>query len=290
MSDLLELGRVDHLARLVALCVSTFGEPSREVVAARHHLALAHICAGEHSTAAELLQDAIGCYYLHAMQHPCLLASMHVALGVALHRQERLEGAEECYLHAIDIVQEHLGRDDPATSSVHANLGILSLAMGRLEPAKRSFSRALKLAQCIMGWRQLKVAALHRCLAECHAREASWAEALQSDTHALKIYERRCGSGDDRTIAARVEVARAHMRLKDPTRALGQLLKARAACAAHGRHDSTLPVAKMLASAYSALGRHAEAASQLSAAGADDAEASQMLEALRALEESANSW
>ncbi|KAG8469044.1 hypothetical protein KFE25_007562 [Diacronema lutheri] len=275
---------VDQLGRLVALCEATFGEPSLEVVAARHHLALAHVWAGDAAAASELLQAAISSYYRHAMQHGSLLASMHVALGAALHAQGRLDAAEESYLHAIDIVHEYLGRDDPAASSAHANLGLLRLDAGRLDQAEIDFTRALRLAQCVLGVRSLKLASLHRCLGDCHARRSRWEDALRSRAQALDIFERQCGSTHMQTVHARLDVAHAHMRLSDAARAIGQLRKARAAAAADdGDSDVLVRTSRLLACAHVALGQYADARAELRSAAAADAEAASMLEAVDVL-------
>lgn len=303
--DLLELallrrGRrpregVDHLVRLVTLCEASFGEESLEAVAARHQLALAQLVAGEHVTAAQALERGIASYYRHSMQHGCLLASMHLALGVALHTQGRLERAEESYLHAADLCQEHLGRDDPAAASAHSNLGRLHLDAGNLDQAKAAFGRAVKLMQCVMGVRPLKIklAGVNLCLAECHAREGGWEEALQSRAKALEIYERLCGAADERTVGARVDVAQCYVRLRDPNRALGQLLKARAACAAQmadGAQVALARTSRLLVCVLCALGRFADAAAELRGSGIPDAEAEQMLAAVDVLAASKSSW
>lgn len=286
------------MMRLASLCSATFGESSAEAVAACHQLALAHISAGEPGAAVDGLERAIAAFYRHSMQHSCLLAAMHLALGVALHVQGHLLGADECYQHAIDLVHEQLGRDDPAACSAHANLGSIHLGAGELERARREFGRALKLAQCVLGVRplKLKLAGLHLGLAECHARAGSWEEALDGRAKALAIYERTCGGADERTAGAHVDVAHAHVRLRQPARALAHLLKARAACAplpagggaaAAAQHAR---IARLLACVYCALGRHADASAELYALGPADAEAERMREAVGALAASEGSW
>jgi tetratricopeptide (TPR) repeat protein len=289
MVELLSSGKREHLQKLLSLCQATFGDHSQELVAARHQHALALISAGEHAAAAEGLQECIGTYYRHGMQQACLLASMHIALGVALHAQERHDGAEECYLHAIDLVHEHFGREDPAASSAHSNLGALYLKRGDIDQAKRHFELALRRGQCIMGVFRLKLAAVHRCLAECHAHELSWAAALSERTKALRIYERQLGFDDERTASARVEVAHAHVRLRDLNPALGQLLKARVAWAHARDQPALLRVSRLLACVYCACGRYADAAVELRSAGVADADAPRLLEAVEVLA-AASGW
>jgi tetratricopeptide (TPR) repeat protein len=309
MAELLQLGLasvaqggrkaregVEHMSRLLKLCEATFGESAPECLAASYYLALAHLAAGEPARAAELLRDDIKRAYrlLEPSLAPCLLASLHVALGAALHAQRQYDGAEELFLHALDLIQDAYGRDDPAASSVHANLGLLHLERGlpaKLPEARRQMALALRRAQCVMGTRQTTLAALHRGLAECAAREGDWAAALVARRQAVAIYARELGADDEATADARVELAQAHLRLRDGQRALGELIKARAIYAARAAAAPDQPHAaaaldracRLVACAYSGLGRYADASAELRSARARSADTPRMLQALEVL-------
>jgi len=117
------------------------------------------------------------------------LGTMLNNVALIYRRSGRQKAAEPCYLNALELYEQHLGRDHPDVAAVLNNLGVFYTGEGRLEEAEQMHQRALAIRRKANPKGHPDIAQSHCNLAVVYHSRGDLARAEELYRESLREWE-----------------------------------------------------------------------------------------------------
>lgn len=154
------------------------------------HAAVGVTCCGldDKPSAVRHWQLAIGCFEKHDPPLNIDIAAISNNLGFLYKSEGDMDSAENCFLKALDILNNELGHQDEQTATVFCNLGTLYHQAGFYEQSRKMHREALNTRLKILGSAHPDTAQSHNNIALALAAGGENEEAKQHFQDALQAF------------------------------------------------------------------------------------------------------
>ncbi|MBO2446801.1 tetratricopeptide repeat protein [Actinomadura barringtoniae] len=155
-----------------------------------------HMSQGQYPQAEKLLLEALALCWDLGEGGAMLAAGVSNELGVLYKATGRIDEAEPCYWHALEIFERILGPDHPQIASIYHNLAGLEHSRRNWPEAERLGRRSVAIRERSLGPGHIEVAADKAALAAVLVDAGKPAEATRLLNEVLAVFEAEVCSGD----------------------------------------------------------------------------------------------